>query len=173
MKLKKPNHIGIVVKDIEEARKRYSKLTGIKNWYEVINSSGLDMTFNGEKINCEVRLYLGGKGATKIELIETSGDRNIYDDFYDLRGESIHHIMYNVKNLDAAVEEFAAQGLTVLQRAEFMSGKAKVKYAYVGKSIDGVIYELIETTIMGFIKKGDLPLELILGSLTGSHKKVK
>lgn len=173
MKLKKPNHIGIVVEDINEAKKRYSRIIGIKKWYEIVNSSDLDMEYRGEKRNCKVTLYVGGKGNTKIELIETSGDRNIYTEFLEKNGEGIHHIMYNVKNLEEAISECELYGMRVLQRATFKSGGAKIKYAYVGKCEDGVILELIETTIMGFIKKGDMPFELQLGALTGSYKRLK
>lgn len=173
MNLKKPNHIGIVVKDINEAKTRYSQLLGIKNWYEIINSTKLDMIYNGEKRDCEVILYVGGKGPTKIELIETKGDSNIYTEFYKKNGEGIHHIMYNVKNLEKAIAECESKGMQIIQQATFKSGGALIKYAYIGKSENEVIFELIETTIMGFIKKGDLPFELQIGSLTGSYKKVK
>ncbi len=172
MKLGKINHIGIVVADIKEAKNRYSALLGIKNWYEVNCTSALDIVYKGQKGNPTVTLYLGGKGNTKIELIEASGDSNIYTDFFAERGESIHHIMYNVKNLDTAVSDALAEGYTVAQSGHFVSGKADVKYAYINKQGTSTYIELIETTIALGIKKGDLPLELQLGALTGSHRKL-
>lgn len=173
MKLKKINHIGIVVKDIAEAKERYGKLFGIKQWYEIVCDGALDMEYLGEKKNCQVTLYYGGRGVTKLELIETHGDYNIYNKFFDKYGEKMHHIMYNVKDLDAAVKECEAAGLRVIQRANFESGGAKIRYAYVGKSEDDLIMELVETTIFGGIKKGDMPMEIKLGTVTKSFKKVK
>ena len=64
-------------------------------------------------------------------------------------------------------------GLTVFQRASFVSAGTTVRYAYVGKSEDDALFELIEATLPMGIKKGDVPLELQLGALTGTYKKVK
>ncbi len=173
MKLGKINHIGIVVADISEAKSRYSALLGIKNWYEVNCTSDLDIEYQGKSGKPTVTLYLGGKGNTKIELVEASGDSNIYNDFFEAHGEGIHHIMYNVKNLDNAVLSAQKEGYVVAQSGHFISGTADVKYAYVHKPNTISYIELIETTILLGIKKGDLPLELLLGSLTGSHRKLK
>ncbi|MEG2456807.1 MAG: VOC family protein [Clostridia bacterium] len=173
MKLKKPNHIGIVVKNISEAAERYGRIYGISKWWEIVCDGKLDMTYLGEKRNCKVKLYYGGKGSTKIELIETTGDDNIYTNFYAKRGEGMHHIMYNVKNLSEAIRLCEENGLKVIQSANFKSGGAKVRYAYMAESEDSVVLELVETTIAFGIKKGDMPFEMQLGTLTGSYKRVK
>ena len=171
MKLKKPNHYGVVVNDLEEAKERYSKLLGIKKWYRIV-CDNLDLYYLDEKRNCEVVLYVGGKGSTKVELIQTRGDSNIYTAMLETRGEGLHHIMYNVKNLDVAVADFANNGYKVLQKASFNSAGSKIRYAYVGKNETDTVFELVETTIMMGIKKGDMPFEIQLGVLTGSYKRV-
>lgn len=173
MKLKKINHIGIVVENLEEAKERYSRLLGIKKWYRLITPAPITVNYNGEDKRSNVTLYFGGRGAAKLELIHTSGDSNIYTEFLKRRGEGIHHIMYNVKNLDKAVAECEKEGMRVLQKSEFPSGGAKVRYAYLGKSEDSVILELIETTLAFGAKKGDMPFELQLGTLTKSYERVK
>jgi len=173
MKYGKINHVGIVVKDINEAKERYSKLLGIKTWYESVYDDKLDLYYHGEKRNCDVKLYFGGKGSTTIELIETSGDPNIYNRFYEKHGESVHHLMYMTKNLDQTIEEMAKEGYKVFQNASFSSGGAKVRYAYIGKTEDEMMFEFIECSLTKNIKKGDIPCELKIGSLTGSYRKVK
>ena len=173
MKLNKPNHIGIVVENIEEAKERYSKLMGIKKWYRLVSPSPITLLYNGEKRESNVTLYFGGKGATKLELIETKGEPNIYTEFLMRHGEGIHHIMYNVKNLNKAISECEKEGLKVLQSSSFKSAGATISYAYVGKSDSSVIFELIETDIGFGIKKGDMPFEMITGRLTGNYKRVK
>lgn len=170
MKLNKIGHIGIVVKDIEKAKEHYTKLMGIKKWYEIVYDGEIDLYYKEVKRNCNVKLYFGGDGHTVIELIETQGDENIYTNYLKNHGEGLHHIQYNVKNLDSAINDAKLEGLSVFQHAEFSSGGAKVRYAYVGKSEDDVIFELIETTILGGIKKGDLPFETQMAALTGSYK---
>lgn len=173
MKLGKPNHIGIIVKDIEEAKERYSRLMNIKKWYRLVSPSPITLLYKAEERKSNVTLYFGGKGATKLELIETKGDENIYTEFLKKHGEGIHHIMYNVKNLSLAISECEKEGLTVLQSSSFKSAGATISYAYVGRSEDSVIFELIETDIGLGLKKGDMPFEMLLGTLTGNYKRVK
>lgn len=174
MKNRKINHVGIVVKDYEEAMDRYSKLFGIKHWYESLTDEGsFDMYYHGVKTNSNVRLFWGGKGTTKIELIYTTGEKNIYDRFYEKHGEGIHHIEYMTKDLDKTIKEMEAKGLQVIQNANFTSNGAKLRYAYMGKNEDDIIYEFVECAITKHIKKGDMPAECILGTLTGNYKKIR
>ncbi len=173
MKAKKIGHVGIVVKDINAAKEHYSKLFGFDKWYEIVYDGDIEMYYHDKKVNCTVPLYFGGKGHTMVELIQSSGDENTYSTFLKNHGEGIHHIEYNVPDLEKAIEDVKKQGLQVIQHAEFMSGGAKVKYAYVGKSENDAIFELIETTVLGGIKKGDLPFEAQIAAMTGSYKRIK
>ncbi len=173
MKFGKIGHIGIVVKDIEVARQHYGDMLNIKTWYEMVYDDGIDLYYHGQKSNSSAKLYFGGNGHTVIELIETSGEENIYTNFLKNNGEGIHHIQYYVKNLQKAIEHAKSNGLSVFQNASFMSGGAKIDYAYVGKSETDTIFELIEVTLPLGIKKGDLPFELKIGCLTGSYKRLK
>lgn len=173
MKLGKPNHIGIIVKDIEEAKERYSRLLGIKKWYRLVSPAPITLLYKGEERKSNVTLYFGGKGSTKLELIETRGEPNIYTEFLKNHGEGIHHIMYNVKNLKKAISECEKEGLKVLQSSTFPSSGATISYAYLGKSEESVIFELIETNIGLGLKKGDMPFEMLMGRLSGNYKRVK
>ena len=173
MRFGKIGHIGIVVGDIEAARERYSALTGIDKWYELVYDAPPEIYYRGKRVNSAVTLYFGGKGHTALELIHTEGDDNIYTEFLKRHGEMIHHAEYNVKNLSLAVEQAEKCGLKVLQHAEFKSAGMTVKYAYVGQSEDSAVFELIETTLPIGIKKGDVPFETRLAALTGNYRRVK
>lgn len=114
MKYGKINHVGIVVKDWDEATDRYGKLFGIKHWYEIVTDEGtFDLKYHGDKKDCKVRIFYGGKGTTKLEIIETQGEKNIYDYFYEKRGEAAHHLMYMTKDLDKTIREFSENGYKV------------------------------------------------------------
>lgn len=173
MKFGKIGHVGIVVKDLASAVKKYSLLTGIDKWYELVYDAPPELYYRGEKRNCNITLYFGGKGHTAVELICPEGDENIYTEFLRRHGEMIHHVEYNVKNLDEAVKQAENCGLKVLQHASFKSAGASVRYAYVGESEDAAIFELIETTLPIGVKKGDVPFETQLAALTGNYRRVK
>ncbi len=173
MKFGKIGHVGIVVRDLAAAKEHYSRLLGIDKWYELTYDTPLDMTYRGEKRDCNVTLYFGGKGHTAIELIYPQGDENIYTTFLERHGEMIHHIEYNVKDLDAAIAHAEKEGLKVLQKASFESAGAKIRYAYVGRSENDTVIELIETVLPFGMHKGDMPFETQLAALTGNYKRVK
>lgn len=173
MKLGKIAHACIVVNDIDAASDHYSRLLGIKHWYELRRTSPLDLEYKGEKRNCDVTIWLGGKGHTKIELVQSRGDENVYTDYLKNFGEGIHHVQYYVKDLAKAIEASEKEGLVVLMKASFMSKGMRIDYAYVGKDDHSAAFELIEATLPGGIKKGDMPFETALGLLTGNMKKVK
>jgi len=168
------NHVCFIVKDWKEATERYSKLFGIKHWYEIVIDKGtLDVDYRGQKVNSELKLIFGGKGQCKIELVDTKGDKNFYDEWYEKHGEAPHHIMYMTKNFDKTIEEFKGKGFQVFQNASYLSGGVKVRYAYMGPNEDGPIFEFVECSITKHIKKGDMPFEVQLGQLSGSYKKIK
>ncbi len=172
-KFGKIGHIGIVVKDLEEARARYSAFLGTDKWYELVYDAPPELYYLGSKRDCNVRLLFGGKGHTVIELIKSEGDDNIYTAFLERHGEMIHHAEYNVSKLEKAIAAAEKAGLKVLQHASFYSAGALVRYAYVGVSEDDAVFELIETTLPIGIKKGDLPFETQLAALTGNYKRIK
>ena len=173
MKLGKIAHACIVVEDISAAADHYSRLFGIKHWYELVRTSDLDLYYKGEKRNSDVKIWLGGKGHTAIELIQSRGDENLYTTYLKDFGEGIHHLQYYVKDLKKAIAEFEKEGLQVLQSACFYSKGMKVDYVYMGKDEHSAAFELIEATLPGGIKKGDLPFEILLGRLTGNMRRVK
>ena len=61
----------------------------------------------------------------------------------------------------------------MLQQASFESAGAKIRYAYVGKSEDDTVIELIETVLPFGMRKGDMPCEVQLAAMTGNYKRVK
>lgn len=61
--------------------------------------------------------------------------------------------MYMTKDLDRTIKEFSENGYKVFQSATFSSGGAKIRYAYMGKDEDGLIFEFVECSITKHIKK--------------------
>ena len=81
MKFGKIGHVGIVVRDLAAAKEHYSRLLGIDKWYELVYDTPLDMTYHGEKRNCNVTLYFGGKGTHRHRAHLSAGGR-----------EHLHHL---------------------------------------------------------------------------------
>jgi methylmalonyl-CoA epimerase len=126
------DHIGIAVKNIEEAAKLYQDLgLGIQGT-EVVESQ-------------KVKVAFIGIGQSKIELLEaTSPDGNVAK-FIEAKGEGIHHLAVRVDNIEKALEELAAKGYALIDKVPRMGGGGH-RIAFVHpKSTRGVLLELAES----------------------------
>lgn len=126
------DHIGIAVKNLEEASKLYQDL-GLKvEGTEVVESQ-------------KVKVAFIGIGQSRIELLEsTAPDGNIAK-FIEAKGEGIHHIALKVDNVEKALEELAAKGYQLIDKTP-RPGAGGHKIAFLHpKSTKGVLLELSES----------------------------
>jgi hypothetical protein len=54
-------------------------------------------------------------GDVEVELIQPLEGHNGYQDFLDKTGGGIHHVLFEVNDIDPVIEELAKSGITVLQ----------------------------------------------------------
>lgn len=126
------DHIGIAVKNIEEAAQLYQDL-GLKvEGTETVESQ-------------KVKVAFIGIGQSRIELLEsTAPDGNIAK-FIEAKGEGIHHIALKVDNLEKALEEMATKGYQLIDKAP-RPGAGGHRIAFLHpKSTKGVLLELSES----------------------------
>lgn len=140
------NHVCIVTRDLDRLKKNYAALTGaeipesmVSNDYENMHTwfkgapaprSGLSQT-----------AFVDSKSGTVIEIIMPDDGPSAWNDQLNEVGESLHHLAYVVKNLDAVVARCEAAGMPKVQTGDFPGGH----YAYVdGRSFVGTFLELME-----------------------------
>ena len=96
--MEKIEHIGIAVKDIEEAEALYSRLYGIS-------------PYKREDVESEhVRTSFFKMGETKIELLQALSEESAIYKFIEKRGEGIHHMAYEVADIEAEMERLRKEG---------------------------------------------------------------
>ncbi|MBD3180614.1 MAG: methylmalonyl-CoA epimerase [Candidatus Latescibacteria bacterium] len=102
--LEKLSHIGIAVKSIEEALTLYRDILGcsLEKIREMPERS-LKVAF----------LDLDG---THIELLEGTGPESAISKFVEKRGGGIHHLCFNVSNIDEALESLSEEGIRLIDR---------------------------------------------------------
>jgi len=98
----KLHHVGIVVNNIQES------LGELKRYLNIETVSTI-MPVGSQKVNiCLMKI-----GEPFLELIEpTSPDSAISE--FARSGGGIHHICYEVKNIESELESFAKKGATIL-----------------------------------------------------------
>jgi methylmalonyl-CoA epimerase len=100
--LMKLHHIGIVVKSIQES------LGELKNYLDFETTSAI-MPVDSQKVNiCLLKI-----GDPFLELIEPSSQDSAISEFAK-SGGGIHHLCFEVKNIESELEEFAKKGATIL-----------------------------------------------------------
>ncbi len=133
-KAKAVQQIGILVKeDPEEMSKAWERLFGIGPWH-IVNISPKNA--KGEAVPL-FKLALADLDGVQIELAQPLGD-SYHKKHVDTNGNTgLHHLCFPVDDVDAEVENFAAQGGEIL--AHSPGGFAYVEFAEAG----GVIIELV------------------------------
>ncbi|MBV8709353.1 MAG: VOC family protein, partial [Acidobacteriaceae bacterium] len=54
-------------------------------------------------------------GSLELELIQPLEGTSAYGEFLESHGEGIHHVLFETPDMDAALDEFAQHGVTVLK----------------------------------------------------------
>jgi methylmalonyl-CoA/ethylmalonyl-CoA epimerase len=125
-------HIGIAVKNLEEAIAFYEKVYGLE-CYAV-----------EEVAEQKVKTAFFMVGQTKIELLESTDPEGPIGKFIEKKGEGIHHLAFAVNNLQKSLEETAEKGVKLIDQTP-RKGAEGLNIAFMHpKSTFGVLTELCE-----------------------------
>ncbi|MBN2827335.1 MAG: methylmalonyl-CoA epimerase, partial [Tissierellales bacterium] len=126
----KVDHIGIAVKNLEEALKFYQDTLGM-------NLQGIEVVEEQK-----VRVAFLPVGDTEIELLESTDPEGPIAKYIDKKGEGIQHIAYKVSNIEQSIEEMMAKGVKMIdEKPRYGAGGAKIAFCHP-KSTNGVLVEL-------------------------------
>lgn len=126
--LKKVNHIGIAVKNMDEAREFWNKIFGVE--------TPPPMTEKDMQV-CMIKL-----GDVLIELLAPVGE-GVMSKFIEKRGEGIHHICYEVENVYSAIKELAAKGMELVDKEPREGAEGKIAFLHP-KATHGVLTEIVQ-----------------------------
>ena len=118
VELKRPVQIGIVVGDLERATQLLTSLFGIGpfSYIEWPNRVGAKYIYRGQEEHIKIRQAFVQIGALELELIQPiEGDRNAYREFLEQKGGGIHHVLFEVDDMDQVVGSLSEKGVGVLQ----------------------------------------------------------
>jgi methylmalonyl-CoA/ethylmalonyl-CoA epimerase len=130
--LKKINHIGIAVIKLEEAIPFYQDTLG--------------MTFKGveEVAGYKVKVAFFQIGESKIELLEPTSKESFIAEFLEKNGQGIHHIAYEVEDVEVAIKKLEADGTRMIDKTP-RHGAHGAKVAFLHpESSQGVLIELCQ-----------------------------
>ena len=130
MKISHIEHIGIAVKSIEQARKYYEEVLGLK-------------CYNVEEVKDQkVKTAFFQVGDTKIELLESTSPDGPIGKFIEKKGEGMHHIAFAVPNTTEALEDISEKGVQLVDKVS-RAGAEGLNIGFLHpRSTHGVLTEL-------------------------------
>lgn len=126
-------HLGIVVKSLDEAIPYYENILGMK-CYSI-----------EEVADQKVKTAFFKVGQTKLELLEPTSEESPIAKFIEKRGEGIHHLAFAVEDGVAnALAEMEGKGVRLIDKAP-RKGAEGLNIAFIHpKSTHGVLTEFCE-----------------------------
>lgn len=130
--MNKIEHIGIAVKNLENSNALFAKLFGQPNYKtEMVESEFVKTSFF--KI-----------GENKIELLEATSPESAVSKFLEKKGEGIHHIAFDVKDIRAEMKRLKEEGFVLLNEEPKPGADNKLVCFLHPKSTNGVLIELCQ-----------------------------
>ncbi len=131
----KLEHIGIAVRDLEVSIKTYETLLNT-NCYkrETVESEGVITAFFQTE-------------NTKIELLEAINENSPIHKFIQKKGEGIHHMAFEVKNIKIEMSRLEEEGYRLLNKEPKKGADNKLVCFIHPKDTSGVLIELCEELI--------------------------
>ncbi len=132
MDLSHIEHIGIAVKNLDDAIAYYE------------NTLGLTCYAIEEITDQKVKTAFFKVGQTKIELLESTDADGPIGKFVEKRGEGIHHLAFAVNNIEKSLEEVEGKGVRLIDKKP-RKGAEGLDIAFLHpKSTFGVLTEFCE-----------------------------
>lgn len=130
--MKKIEHLGIAVKDLQKANDIYAKLFNQQPYKtETVESEGVSTSFF--KV-----------GENKIELLEATNPESAIAKFIEKKGEGIHHVAFDVEDIYSETERLRNEGFIILNEEPKKGADNKLVCFIHPKTTNGVLIELCQ-----------------------------
>ncbi len=130
--IEKVEHIGIAVKDLDEALAFYE------------NHLNIDVGGTEEVPDQKVKAAFLPVGDTKIELLQGTSEDSPINKFIEKKGPGVHHIAFKVKDIDKRLADLKEQGVKLIdEEPRYGAGNARIAFVHP-KSTGGTLIELCE-----------------------------
>ena len=133
--MRKIEHIGIAVKDLAASNTLFEQLLGQPPYKEEeVASEGVKTSF-----------FMNGPN--KIELLEATNPESPIAKFIEKKGEGIHHIAFDVKDIVVEIARLKKEGFIVLNEVPKKGADNKLVAFLHPKTTNGVLIELCQEII--------------------------
>jgi methylmalonyl-CoA/ethylmalonyl-CoA epimerase len=126
-------HIGIAVQDLSKSNELFEALLGVAPYKE-------------EAVESEhVKTSFFQTGQSKIELLEATAPESAIARFVERKGEGLHHIAFEVENIEAEMARLRKEGYRLLNETPKRGADNKLVCFVHPKDANGVLVELCQS----------------------------
>lgn len=130
--MRKIEHLGIAVKDLDTSNQLFKRLLG--------NAAYKEENVEGEG----VKTSFFQLGDTKIELLQASRPDSPIGKFLEKRSEGIHHIAFEVEDIYQEIKRLKGEGFEILNEEPKEGADNKIIVFLHPRSTNGVLVELCQ-----------------------------
>ncbi|MFH7015833.1 methylmalonyl-CoA epimerase [Flavobacterium sp. FlaQc-47] len=128
----KIEHIGIAVKNMDDANLLFEKLLGVPSYkMEEVESEGVSTSFFQT-------------GTNKIELLMATNPESPIAKFLEKKGEGIHHIAFDVDDIHDEIDRLKNEGFVLINDVPKKGADNKLVVFLHPKNTNGVLVELCQ-----------------------------
>lgn len=134
------SQIGIVVKDMDKTIEFYEKVLGLGPFVrpDIIYK---EKHYHGKQVHSEWIMGFCSLGSVEMELIQPITGPTIYHDFLKEKGEGLHHLGFDVQDIEKKLALCKEIGIKIIQGGQGETSR----FEYLDtEAIGGVIFELIQ-----------------------------
>lgn len=129
--IRRIHHIGVAVEDLAEARRFFEENFRLQS--SARESFGeLDFSF----------VPMEG---TALELLQSTTDQGVMTKFIKKRGPGVHHITFEVDNIQDELERLKRKGITLINEHPYRNAHDELVAFVHPKSTYGILIELLQT----------------------------
>jgi methylmalonyl-CoA/ethylmalonyl-CoA epimerase len=119
------NHLGLVVRNIEETAAFYTDVLGIGP-FTVDTYYLKDVKYRGEPVEATVRGGFGYHGDLMVELVEVVEGETPHTEFLAARGPGVQHLAFPVADMKQALAALAERGILPTLEYQFIAHDAPI-----------------------------------------------
>jgi methylmalonyl-CoA/ethylmalonyl-CoA epimerase len=134
------SQIGIVVKDIVQTIDYYQNILGLGPFVtpDIVYE---EKHYYGKPTDFDFKMAFGSLGPVEMEIIQPISGPTIYHDFLEKKGEGLHHLGFDVEDIESKLKLCRELGIAIIQGGRGTTSH----FEYLDtEAISGVIFELIQ-----------------------------
>lgn len=140
LRLPDVSQIGVVVRDLDKTIEYYEKVLSLGPFVR-LEFPFTETFYYGKPVDSLWTLGFCSLGPVELELIQPITGPSVYEDFLKEKGEGIHHLGFDVKDMDEKLAICQKMGIQVIQNG----WGATCRFAYLDTvRIGGITIELVE-----------------------------